>query len=102
MGLIKEFRPEELEIARALASQASLAIQLTRLAKGARQSAVLEERNQLAGEIHDSLAQLFTGISMQFGLTNMKARAKNLGAHFDLRTAEGRGTSVVISMPTSS
>ena len=63
----REFRPEELEIARALASQASLAIQLTRLAKGARQSAVLEERNQLAGEIHDSLAQLFTGISMQLG-----------------------------------
>jgi signal transduction histidine kinase len=27
----------------------------------------LEERNQLAGEIHDSLAQFFTGISMQLG-----------------------------------
>ena len=64
----REFRPEELEIARALAIQASLAIQLTRLAKGARQSAVLEERNELAGEIHDSLAQLFTGISMQLGV----------------------------------
>jgi len=63
----REFRPEELEIARALASQASLAIQLTRLAKGARQTAVLEERNRLVGEIHDSLAQLFTGISMQLG-----------------------------------
>jgi signal transduction histidine kinase len=37
------------------------------LAKAARQSAVLEERNQLAGEIHDSLAQFFTGISMQLG-----------------------------------
>lgn len=63
----REFRPEELEIARALASQASLAIQLTRLAKSARETAVLEERNQLAGEIHDTLAQLFTGISMQLG-----------------------------------
>ena len=63
----REFRPEELEIARALATQASLAIQLTRLAKGARQSAVFEERNQLAGEIHDSLAQIFTGVSMQLG-----------------------------------
>src|SRR5260370_191406 len=46
---------EELEIARALATQASLAIQLTRLARTARESAVLEERNRLAGEIHDSL-----------------------------------------------
>src|SRR5215472_17610471 len=30
-----------------------------------RESAVLEERNRLAGEIHDSLAQSFVGISMQ-------------------------------------
>jgi PAS domain S-box-containing protein len=63
----RDFHPEELEIARALATQASLAIQLTRLAQTARQSAVLEERNQLAGEIHDSLAQFFTGITMQLG-----------------------------------
>jgi signal transduction histidine kinase len=62
-----DFDPEELEIARALAIQASLAIQLTRLAKTARQSAVLAERNELAGEIHDSLAQFFTGISLQLG-----------------------------------
>jgi PAS domain S-box-containing protein len=64
----REFRPEELEIARALATQASLAIELTRLAEAARQSAVLQERNRLAGEIHDSLAQSFTGISMQLGM----------------------------------
>jgi PAS domain S-box-containing protein len=64
----REFRPEELEIARALATQASLAIELTRLAGAARQSAVLQERNRLAGEIHDSLAQSFTGISMQLGM----------------------------------
>lgn len=61
----RDFDSEELEIARALATQASLAIHLTRLAKTARQSAVLEERNRLAGEIHDSLAQSFAGISMQ-------------------------------------
>jgi signal transduction histidine kinase len=61
----RDFSPEELEIARALATQASLAIQLTRLANTARQSAVLEERNRLAGEIHDALAQSFTAISMQ-------------------------------------
>src|SRR3984893_1590334 len=63
----RTFDPEELEIARALATQASLAIQLTRLANTARQSAVLEERTQLAGEINDSFAQFFTGISMQLG-----------------------------------
>jgi signal transduction histidine kinase len=61
----RQFDPEEIEIARALATQASLAVQLTRLAKTARQSAILEERNRLAGEIHDSLAQFFAGISLQ-------------------------------------
>jgi signal transduction histidine kinase len=72
----RDFHPEELEIARALATQASLAIHLTRLAKAARQSAVLEERNQLAAEIHDALAQSFTGISMQLGLAEEQLAAK--------------------------
>jgi PAS domain S-box-containing protein len=72
----RDFDPEELEIARALAIQASLAIHLTRLAKGARQSAVLEERNQLAAEIHDALAQSFTAISMQLGVAWEQLAAK--------------------------
>jgi signal transduction histidine kinase len=60
-----DFSAEELELARALATQASLAIHLTQLAESATRSAVLEERNRLAGEIHDSLAQSFSGICMQ-------------------------------------
>jgi signal transduction histidine kinase len=64
----RDLDPQELEIVRVLATQASLAIQLTRLAETARQSAVLEERSRLAGEIHDSLGQVFTGISMQLGV----------------------------------
>jgi len=72
----RDFNPEELEIARALATQASLAIHLTRLATAARQSAVLEERNQLAAEIHDALAQSFTGISMQLGVAGEQLAAK--------------------------
>jgi AcrR family transcriptional regulator len=39
----RDFEAEELEIVRALATQASLAIQFTQLAKSAKQSAVLEE-----------------------------------------------------------
>jgi PAS domain S-box-containing protein len=71
----RDFQAEELEIARALATQASLAIQLTQLAKTAKRSAVLEERNQLAGEIHDSLAQFFTGITMQLGAAKEVCKA---------------------------
>jgi signal transduction histidine kinase len=71
---------EELEIARALATQASLAIQLTRLARTARESAVLEERNRLAGEIHDSLAQSFAGISMQLSAASRAMARKSQDA----------------------
>jgi PAS domain S-box-containing protein len=83
----RNFHPEELEIARALATQASLAIQLTQLAKSARQSAVLKERNQLAGEIHDSLAQIFAGISMQLGAAREVIRTGNVLSYVE-RAAE--------------
>ena len=72
----RDFRPEDIEIARALAAQISLAISLTQLAKTARQSAVLEERNRLAGEIHDSLAQSFAAIATQLDLAGQVMKAK--------------------------
>ena len=84
----RDFRPEELEIARALATQASLAIHLTRLANTSRQSAVLEERNRLAGEIHDSLAQNFAGISMQLSVATeaMQMKSKDAFSHVERAT----------------
>jgi signal transduction histidine kinase len=57
--------PEEKELVQALAQQATLAIQLTRLSEQGRESAVLEERNRMAREIHDTLAQAFTGVIIQ-------------------------------------
>jgi predicted ATPase/signal transduction histidine kinase len=81
----RQFQEEELEIARALATQASLAIQLTQLARTARESAVLEERNRLAGEIHDSLAQSFAGISMQLSAAGrvMARKSKDARGHVE-------------------
>jgi len=61
----RQYRPEELELAQALAQQAVLALQWTRLAEQSRQAAVLAERNRIAREIHDTLAQVFTGILLQ-------------------------------------
>jgi signal transduction histidine kinase len=69
-----DFPTEELELARALATQASLAIHLTELAKSAKRSAVLEERNRLAGEIHDSLAQSFAAVCMQLAVAAEETR----------------------------
>lgn len=48
-----------------VAHQATLAIQLTHLAEQSRQAAIFEERNRIACEIHDTLAQTFTGVAMQ-------------------------------------
>jgi signal transduction histidine kinase len=55
------------ELLVALAQQATLAIELTRLARSAQDAAVLVERNRIGQEIHDGLAQAFTGILMQIG-----------------------------------
>ena len=55
------------ELLVALAQQATLAVQLTRLAHRAREAAVLMERTRIGQEIHDGLAQAFTGILLQLG-----------------------------------
>jgi PAS domain S-box-containing protein len=59
------YRPKEIELAQALAHQAMLAIQLNEFAEQSRQAAVLEERNRMARDIHDTLAQGFTGVIVQ-------------------------------------
>ena len=59
------YRPEEIELAQALAHQAMLAIQLNEFAEQSRDAAVLEERNRMARDIHDTLAQGFTGVIVQ-------------------------------------
>jgi signal transduction histidine kinase len=53
------------ELLVALAQQATLAIEIMRLAHSAKEAAVLMERNRIGREIHDGLAQAFTGILMQ-------------------------------------
>ncbi|MEM8714916.1 MAG: GAF domain-containing protein [Cyanobacteria bacterium P01_G01_bin.4] len=56
---------DDIELAQALTNQATLAVQLTRLADRARSNALTDERARLAREIHDTLAQAFTGVSLQ-------------------------------------
>jgi signal transduction histidine kinase len=59
------YRREEVELAQALAHQAMFAVQLDQFAEQSQQAAVLEERNRMARDIHDTLAQGFTGVIMQ-------------------------------------
>src|SRR5207249_9220079 len=53
---------EELDLSQALANQAMLAMQLMRLSQQSREAAVIAERNRMARDIHDTLAQGFTGV----------------------------------------
>ena len=59
------YRPEEIELAQALAHQAMFAIQLNQFAEQSQHAAVLEERNRMARDIHDTLAQGLTGVIIQ-------------------------------------
>jgi signal transduction histidine kinase len=66
----RPFRQDEIALTRAMANQAMLAMQLTRLSAQSRQSAVVAERNRMARDIHDTLAQGFTGIIVQLNAAN--------------------------------
>lgn len=64
-GEDRTYQAEEIELAQALAHQATLAVHLARLAERGQQSVLLKERNRMAQEIHDTLAQGLTGIVVQ-------------------------------------
>jgi signal transduction histidine kinase len=89
----REFRAEEIELAQALANQAMLAMQLTRLSEKSRRSAVVAERNRMAREVHDTLAQGFTGVIVQLEAAG-EAMAQNqpskVSGHLDRASALAR------------
>ena len=59
------YRAEEIGLMQALAHQVMLAIRLTEVGDQSRQAAVLAERNRMVRDVHDTLAQGFTGVIVQ-------------------------------------
>jgi len=59
------YRPEEVELAQALAHHVMMATHGAELAEQRRHAVVLEERTRMARDIHDTLAQGFTGVIVQ-------------------------------------
>lgn len=59
------FTPEDLQILTAIGFQVAAAIERTQLAEQATRIALVEERNRLAREVHDTLAQELAGIALQ-------------------------------------
>jgi len=74
----RDFRKEEIQLTRALTHQAMLAIRLTRLSRQSREAAVSAERNRMARDIHDTLAQGFTGIVVQMEAAKGAIERSNL------------------------
>ena len=82
----REFLEGEIDLARALANQTMLALQVSLASNVARSSAVVAERNRMARDIHDTLAQGFTGVIVQLeAASDADARglATAAGEHVD-------------------
>jgi signal transduction histidine kinase len=78
----RTFRVDEIELAHTLANHSILALQLTSLATMNRDAAVLAERNRLARDMHDTLAQGFAGVIVQLDAAE-DAKSRGLGAAVD-------------------
>jgi len=78
----KQLREGELLVG--LSHAATIAIELARRTAAARDVAVLAERNRIAQEIHDGIAQAFTGILLQLGAVEQPAG--DAGPHTALLT----------------
>ncbi len=71
-------RSELAELLVALGQQVTLAMAMKRLFHSAHKAAVLVERNRIGREIHDGLAQAFTGILMQLNAAEEQAEGSPL------------------------
>lgn len=60
----REFAQDEIDLAVTLANHAALAIENARLRTQVEQAAVMEERQRLARELHDSVSQALYGIGL--------------------------------------
>jgi signal transduction histidine kinase len=75
------YRTSEIELAQALAHQAMLAIQIGK-------AATLEERNRMARDIHDTLAQGFTAVIIQLqGAEDARKRGLETAVEQHLQSA---------------
>lgn len=71
----RPFSPEERSLLHAVSDQLGLAVENVRLQAESRQRAIVEERNRLARDLHDSVAQALYGVTLY-----AEATARHLAA----------------------
>lgn len=86
----RSFKHEELELALAMTNQATLSMHLTRLSVQSRDAAVVAERNRMARDIHDTLAQGLTGVIVQLE-ASVDARQRGLASEADQHVGRAQG-----------
>lgn len=89
------FTEDDMSTAQTLADQLAIAIENARLYKETGQIAVMEERNRMAREIHDTLAQGFTGIILQLEAAEQaleKGNSPDIISHLNKARSLARGS----------
>jgi two-component system NarL family sensor kinase len=84
------FTPEDLQILTAIGFQLATAIERTQLAEQATRVALVEERNRLAREVHDTLAQELAGIALQLEVADALLEAAPAQARARIQQALAR------------
>jgi DNA-binding NarL/FixJ family response regulator/signal transduction histidine kinase len=82
----REFTPADLSIFQGLADMATLSIALSQQVQQQREIAMLEERNRLAREIHDTVAQSLVALILQIDTTQTILQRGELSAANDMLT----------------
>ena len=85
----RHFTDEDVEALTLFAKHAAIAIENARLYQQSRELAVTEERNRLAREIHDTLAQSLTGMILQIEAVDDLLRQDPAQARAELHSLEG-------------
>jgi signal transduction histidine kinase len=74
--------PDEDGLVHALANQVVLALELTRLSEKAKLAALADERNRMAADVHDNLAQAFAATLLHLRSMEMAGTPAALQAHW--------------------
>ncbi|MCS6777048.1 MAG: response regulator [Chloroherpetonaceae bacterium] len=80
----REFTPAELNLVQAFSDMATIAVAISQLLEAQRDMAMMQERNRLAIEMHDTVAQSLTGLLLQIETARNLMVSSDLGAARDM------------------